>query len=64
MSEIPEIPEIVIRPMLRLDLHRVGETERRSQPFPWAASLFAASLAAGHECWVMEVERAPAGHAR
>ena len=48
--------------MLRLDLPGVRETERRAQPFPWAGSLFAASLAAGHECWVVEVERVPAGH--
>jgi ribosomal-protein-alanine N-acetyltransferase len=53
---------IVIRPMLRLDLLRVQETERRAQATPWAASLFAASLAAGHEAWVLEVGRTPAGH--
>jgi [ribosomal protein S18]-alanine N-acetyltransferase len=53
---------IVIRPMLRLDLPLVRETERRAQSFPWAASLFAASLAAGHEGWLLEVGRTPAGH--
>jgi len=57
-----EPPTVVIRPLLRLDLPSVRETERRAQPFPWAASLFMASLAAGHECWVVEVGRAPAGH--
>jgi ribosomal-protein-alanine N-acetyltransferase len=57
------ILSIVIRPMLRLDLPLVREVERSSQgQFSWDASLFAASLASCHECWVVEVERVPAGH--
>lgn len=60
--DVHEQEGIVIRPMLRLDLPLVRETERRAQAFPWAASLFAASLAAGHEAWLLEVGRIPAGH--
>lgn len=46
-----------IRKMRRADLPVVHEIESEAYEFGWTQGIFRDCLSAGHECWVLELER-------
>ena len=53
----------VYRPMLKADVERVIEIERKIYPFPWSPGNFTDSLHAGYSCWINQQGDEMAGYA-
>jgi [ribosomal protein S18]-alanine N-acetyltransferase len=59
VATAPELltPEVVIRPMLGLDVADVVAIERSSYQFPWSEGIFRDCLRVGYVCRVVTVSR-------
>jgi tRNA threonylcarbamoyladenosine biosynthesis protein TsaB len=47
--------EVLLLPMMPVDLNEVAELERQSQAFPWSRRNFEDALAAGYPGWVLRL---------
>ncbi|UOD49836.1 tRNA (adenosine(37)-N6)-threonylcarbamoyltransferase complex dimerization subunit type 1 TsaB [Orrella daihaiensis] len=53
--------QVLLMPMMPVDLNEVVELERQSQAFPWSRRNFEDALAAGYRAWVLRVQDVLAG---
>lgn len=63
MSAVLKSSPAAVRPMVEADLDDVLAIERRGYEFPWSRTIFEDCLRMGYCCWLLEYERAVAGHA-
>jgi ribosomal-protein-alanine N-acetyltransferase len=54
-EDLREVPEVVIRPMLELDLPDVAAIEQKSYTFPWSESIFRDCLRVGYTCRALDL---------
>lgn len=63
MSAVLKDSPSAVRPMVLEDLDDVIGIEQRGYEFPWTRTIFEDCLRVGYCCWVLEQDRAAAGHA-
>ena len=59
MAAAPEnlraVPEVLIRPMLEMDLPEVATIEQKSYAFPWSENIFRDCLRVGYTCRALDL---------
>jgi len=58
---VAQLDQILVLPMMPVDLSEVVELERQSQAFPWSRRNFEDALAAQYPAWVLRIDGALAG---
>jgi ribosomal-protein-alanine N-acetyltransferase len=62
-EDLREVPEVVIRPMMELDLPEVAGIEQASYTFPWSENIFRDCLRVGYTCRALDLAGRIIGYA-
>ena len=54
-EDLREVPEVLIRPMMELDLPEVAAIEQKSYAFPWSENIFRDCLRVGYTCRALDL---------
>ncbi|MEJ0087625.1 MAG: ribosomal protein S18-alanine N-acetyltransferase [Pseudomonadota bacterium] len=54
-EDLREVPEVVIRPMLEIDLPEIAAIELKSYAFPWSENIFRDCLRVGYTCRALDL---------
>ena len=54
-EDMREAPEVLIRPMMEIDLPEVAAVELRSYAFPWSENIFRDCLRVGYTCRALDL---------
>jgi ribosomal-protein-alanine N-acetyltransferase len=54
-EDLHEVPEVVIRPMMEMDLPEVAAIEQKSYAFPWSENIFRDCLRVGYTCRALDL---------
>jgi ribosomal-protein-alanine N-acetyltransferase len=54
-EDLHEMPEVLIRPMMELDLPEVAAIEQKSYAFPWSENIFRDCLRVGYTCRALDL---------
>jgi ribosomal-protein-alanine N-acetyltransferase len=54
-EDLSEVPEVLIRPMLEMDLPEVAAIELKSYVFPWSENIFRDCLRVGYTCRALDL---------
>jgi ribosomal-protein-alanine N-acetyltransferase len=54
-EDLHEVPEVVIRPMMEMDLTEVAAIEQKSYAFPWSENIFRDCLRVGYTCRALDL---------
>jgi ribosomal-protein-alanine N-acetyltransferase len=49
------VPEVVVRPMMEMDLAEVAAIEQKSYAFPWSENIFRDCLRVGYTCRALDL---------
>src|SRR6185369_1453225 len=55
-EDMREAPEVLIRPMMEIDLAEVAAVEQHSYAFPWSENIFRDCLRVGYTCRALDLE--------
>jgi [ribosomal protein S18]-alanine N-acetyltransferase len=62
-EDLREVPEVLIRPMMEIDLSEVAQVEQRSYAFPWSENIFRDCLRVGYTCRSLDLSGQIVGYA-
>ena len=54
-EDLHEVPEVLIRPMMEIDLPDVAGIEQQSYVFPWSENIFRDCLRVGYTCRALDL---------
>jgi ribosomal-protein-alanine N-acetyltransferase len=54
-EDLHEVPEVLIRPMMEIDLPDVAGIEQQSYAFPWSENIFRDCLRVGYTCRALDL---------
>jgi [ribosomal protein S18]-alanine N-acetyltransferase len=54
-EDLREVPEVLIRPMMEMDLTEVAAIEQKSYAFPWSENIFRDCLRVGYTCRALDL---------
>jgi ribosomal-protein-alanine N-acetyltransferase len=54
-EDLREVPEVLVRPMMEIDLPEVAAIEAKSYVFPWSENIFRDCLRVGYTCRALEL---------
>jgi [ribosomal protein S18]-alanine N-acetyltransferase len=54
-EDMREAPEVLIRPMMEIDLAEVAAVEQHSYAFPWSENIFRDCLRVGYTCRALDL---------
>ena len=54
-EDMREAPEVLIRPMMEIDLPEIAAVELRSYAFPWSENIFRDCLRVGYTCRALDL---------
>ena len=54
-EDLREVPEVLIRPMMEVDLPDIALIEQKSYTFPWSENIFRDCLRVGYTCRALDL---------
>jgi ribosomal-protein-alanine N-acetyltransferase len=54
-EDLRDVPEVLIRPMMEMDLAEVAAIEQKSYAFPWSENIFRDCLRVGYTCRALDL---------
>jgi [ribosomal protein S18]-alanine N-acetyltransferase len=55
-EDLREVPEVVIRPVIEIDLPDIAAIEKSSYAFPWSENIFRDCLRVGYTCRALDLD--------